>query len=366
MEYWTESSVYNRPLSDSEILAIYQKGSAGKYDTSAPSIAQGLAEAQVTLNGTPQPVFFGNNITWQTNTITFTATQPSTPLQISGIEPGMLLDAFSLIPVVPTNGSPGDSLRFTNVANVIADHISASWSTNNLLSALNSSNVTVQWSIMSDSLYNPTNPSGYRLAVALRVRHVELQPQPLRRQLQRQSVSGRQPQSRFCQQRHLQLGHPLRLLGHQQSTAKSSGFTNRLNYACNYLIAGPDTAIYSTNAAQTNFAFWGGTTNTWIFQSNNIIDSDTNGLLNGADTSGACSPIFIPSRRQPFPLPPVPTDEAFIAYEKGMDFAGASLHGRDLVDANIVTRVRTQTGRLISEPPLSGLVAWWKGEGQCQ
>ena len=59
----------------------------------------------------------------------------------------------------------------------------------------------------------------------------------------------------------------------------------------------------------------------------------------------------------------MPTDEAFIAYEKVLDFAGASLRGRDWADAGIVTSVRTQTGRIISTPPLTGLIAWWKGEG---
>jgi subtilisin-like proprotein convertase family protein len=97
-----EPSIYNRPLSASEIKAIYNQGSAGKYNTNAPSIAQGLAEAQVTLNGAPQPIFFGNNTSWQTATYSFIATQTNTPLQITGIEPGMLLDNF-VMTQIPTN-----------------------------------------------------------------------------------------------------------------------------------------------------------------------------------------------------------------------------------------------------------------------
>ena len=56
------------------------------------------------------------------------------------------------------SGNSDDSLQFLNASNVIADHISAAWSANNLLSVLNSSNVTVQWSIMADSLYITNNP----------------------------------------------------------------------------------------------------------------------------------------------------------------------------------------------------------------
>jgi subtilisin-like proprotein convertase family protein len=97
-----EVSLYKRALSASEIKAIYNHGSAGKYNTSAPSIALGLAEAQVSLNGATYPAFFGDNTNWQTAYITFTATQTNTPLQITGIEPGMLLDNF-VMSQMPTN-----------------------------------------------------------------------------------------------------------------------------------------------------------------------------------------------------------------------------------------------------------------------
>ena len=41
----------------------------------------------------------------------------------------------------------------------------------------------------------------------------------------------------------------------------------------------------------------------------------------------------------------MPTDEAFLAYEKVLDFAGVNLAQRDSVDTNIVGKVRTQIGR---------------------
>ena len=64
-----EVSIYNRDLSASEILAIYDQGTNGlaKYNTNAPGgIAQGLAEAQLEVNGAPQPIFFGDDTNWQT------------------------------------------------------------------------------------------------------------------------------------------------------------------------------------------------------------------------------------------------------------------------------------------------------------
>jgi len=94
-----EASIYARPLSASEILAIYNQGTNGiaKFSTNAPSVADGLAEAQVTLNGTAQPIFFANNTNWQTATYSFIATTNNTPLQITGLEPGMLLDDVAVV-----------------------------------------------------------------------------------------------------------------------------------------------------------------------------------------------------------------------------------------------------------------------------
>ncbi len=94
-------SIYRRALSASEIKATYANGAAGKFDPSvfSTSPALSLAEAQVSLDGQSQGTILGNNTNWQTETITFTATQNGTPLSITGLEPGMLLDDFTLTQV---------------------------------------------------------------------------------------------------------------------------------------------------------------------------------------------------------------------------------------------------------------------------
>jgi subtilisin-like proprotein convertase family protein len=260
-------------------------------------------------------------------------------------------------------GRADDSLQFTNVANVIADHVSAEWTSDNLISVLNSSNVTVQWSILADSLYITNNPppTGSLLRYgggALSFHH----------NLYADNYGG----NPYLQD-NLSLDFVNNVIynwgissgssGTNDPVADPNGLTNQLNYVGNYLIAGPDTAFYSTNAAQTNYAFYGGITNTWIFQTNNFIDSDTNGILNGANTDWAMFTNYFTEFGRAFPLPPVAVDETFVAYEKVLDFAGVNLCKRDPVDTNIVTKVRTQTGTLISYPPLGGMVGWWKGEG---
>ncbi|MGB8368199.1 MAG: LamG-like jellyroll fold domain-containing protein [Verrucomicrobiia bacterium] len=361
-----EVSIYNRALSDSEIQAIYNLGSAGKYNPSAPSIAQGLAEAQVTLPGTNQPVFFGNDTNWQIATITFIATNNETPLLVTGLEPGMLLDAVSLTPNAAANVNADESLQFTNVVNVIADHISTAWSTNDLVSVLDSTNVTVQWSILADGLYSTNttnNPQGCGSVLRYGYGALSFNHNLYANNYSANPYLDDNLSLDFVNNVIYNWGIHSGYSGTNNLLTKPNGFTNQLNYVCNYLIAGADTAFYSTNAAQTNIAFWGGTTNTWIYQTNNFIDSDTNGILNGADTEWNMFTNLYTPLGWPFPLPPVPTDEAFLAYEKVLDFAGVSLFARDWADADIVTGVRTQTGRIISTPPSSALVSWWPGEG---
>lgn len=249
-------------------------------------------------------------------------------------------------------GAIDDSLMFTNVANVIADHVSAEWS-DTVMSTLNSSNVTVQWSILSDSLRVTNNPppaaNSLRYGTGVLTFH---------HNLYANNFTG-SPQLND----NLSLDFVNNVIygwgtnaGFSFGTNNPSGATNQMNYVCNYLIAG-------TNSFARNIAFRGGSTNTWIFQTNNFIDSNTNYILDGAPTGWAMFTNQFTQFEHPFPLPPVSTDEAYLAYERVLDFAGLSLFARDAVDTNIVTGVRNQTGTIISAPPLSGMVAWWKAEG---
>ena len=100
-------SVYARALSDAEIFGIYNVSAGttnrtvGKFDP-AITPAVGLAEALVTF-GSSSNIIYGVNNQWELNSYTFTATTNSMPLTISGIEPGILLDAFALQEAPQTN-----------------------------------------------------------------------------------------------------------------------------------------------------------------------------------------------------------------------------------------------------------------------
>jgi subtilisin-like proprotein convertase family protein len=118
-----EVGLYNRALSASEIKAIYSNGSAGKFDpvefANSPQLS--LSEAGVSLPGVFQTNLFGNNTSWQTQTIGFTATQTNTPLVIQGVEPGMLLDAFVLTRTLLVTNSFVTNVFYTTNLTVAAN-----------------------------------------------------------------------------------------------------------------------------------------------------------------------------------------------------------------------------------------------------
>ena len=238
--------------------------------------------------------------------------------------------------------APVDSLQFTNVSDAVADHISASWSTNEIISSLNSSNVTVQWSMIADSLNNTNAPHGYGSVLrygngALSFHHnlyadnYNASPR-LGDNLQLDFVNN------VIYDWGTNAGFSL-----DDGTNNPFGFTNELNYEANYLIAGQDSKM-------TNIAFWGGTTNTWIFQTNNFIDGNKNGILDGDDIGWNIFTNNFTKFGVPFALPQVTIDEAFLAYERVLDFAGAAMDKRDAVDTNIAGKVRSQTGVIIATP----------------
>ncbi|HTR42366.1 MAG TPA: hypothetical protein VMH87_12185 [Pseudomonadales bacterium] len=248
-----------------------------------------------------------------------------------------------------TTGLGGDGLQFNTVSNVIADHISAMWSSNNDLSVLNSTNVTVQWSVISDTFAGTNLPASSGALV-----RYGSGPVSLHHNLFADNYTGSP---------HLGDNVTLDFVNNvvynwvtnagyatNDIAANPSGYTNYLNYICNYLIAGP-------NTFSTNIAFWSYTTNTWIFQTNNLIDGDKVGFLNGANIQWNMftnSPGYLGLNTQTnqFLLPPVSVDETYLAYEKVLDFAGTSMFRREPAETNIVENVRRQAGSIVGAPGL--------------
>ncbi|HUA66101.1 MAG TPA: LamG-like jellyroll fold domain-containing protein [Alphaproteobacteria bacterium] len=252
------------------------------------------------------------------------------------------------LPGLVEAGNGGDGLQFNTVSNVIADHISALWSSNNDVSILNSSNVTVQWSMLSDSIPTPGLPAPNGALVRYGAGTISLHHNLFADNYTGSPRLGDNISLDFVNNVIYNWVTNAGYSTADDITNNLAGFTNCLNFVCNYLIAGPNTIT-------TNIAFWGGTNTTYLFQTNNFIDSDQNGILNGADTEwnmftnwNGLTNLYTATNQ--FRLPPVSVDEAYQAYERVLDFAGVSMFKREPAETKIVENVRNQAGGIIAAP----------------
>ena len=233
-----------------------------------------------------------------------------------------------------------DGFTVDRSTNVIVDHVSASWSVDETLSVTESDKVTVQWSLITESMKNSCHIKGahgygslIRYGSGLITYHHNLYAHH----------DSRNPRLGD----NIGLDFVNNLVYDWGSEAGYSGDntegTPRLNYVGNYLVAGP-----STPSSKRLRAFNGGGTSTQIYQSNNAIDSNLNGAHDGQDTQWSMI-IGSYTRHEParFVFPQVATDDAPTAYERVLNLAGHSLV-RDAVDMRIVSEVRNEGGHHIN------------------
>ena len=224
----------------------------------------------------------------------------------------------------------GDSFNFDFASNSIVDHVSASWSIDETLSATDSTNITVQWSMITESLNNSCHIEGtHGFGTLLRY---GFGPLSFHHNLylannSRNPRLGDNITLDFVNNVIYNWGDRAGYSGDDLAD-NPAGYTNRLNYVGNYLVAGLDTLSPDT-------AFTGGATNTWIYQSGNRIDNNVNGSLDGVDTGwGMFADQYTPVT-SPFPVQTVLTDPANLAYERVLAFSGASLN-RDGADYQMI------------------------------
>jgi|GEM_PF-1249821 len=232
-----------------------------------------------------------------------------------------------------------DAFTVDKSTNVIADHVSASWSVDEVLSVTESDKVTVQWSLITESMKNSCHIKGAHGYGSL-IRYLN------------GIVTYHHNLYAHHDSRNPRLGDNIGLdfvnniifdWGNEAGySGDASEGTPRLNYVGNYLIAGPDTP-----ASKRSRAFNGGSNNTLIYQSNNSIDSNINGAHDGANTEwGMIIGSYTRQESARFQFPQVNTDGSVSAYDRVLNLAGHSLV-RDSVDTRVIGEVRNETGRHI-------------------
>jgi pectin methylesterase-like acyl-CoA thioesterase len=233
-----------------------------------------------------------------------------------------------------------DALGVDKSTDVIVDHISASWSVDETLSVTESDRVTVQWSFITESMKNSCHEKGthgygslVRYGSGVVSYHHNLYAHHHSRNPRVGDNIGLDFVNNVVYDWGLKAGY----------SGEPEEGTTRVNYVGNYLVAGP-----STPASNRTRAFEGGSANTRVYQSNNLVDSNVNGARDGTDIDWALV-VGTFTRQQParFDFAQVETDDAKTAYERVLTTAGHSL-ARDSVDTRIVTEVRGDSGAQIN------------------
>ncbi|HEX7350200.1 fibronectin type III domain-containing protein [Brachybacterium sp.] len=231
-------------------------------------------------------------------------------------------------------GVNDDTMYVENSQNVIIDHSSFSWGTDEVLSIKSkdyenptSENITVQWSIISEGLL--THSMGGL---------VERNTISLHHNLYAHN-NDRNPKTKGVMDF---VGNTVYNWGDYPYVAGGeSGTKGYGNVVGNTFIAG-------VNSSSPEDAIVRGNENYQVHLDGNVVDGNRNGVLDGEvggeEILEEDRPAVVVEER--FAYPPVHTQEAFDAHGMVLDHAGASLV-RDAVDERVITSVREQTGAII-------------------
>ena len=245
----------------------------------------------------------------------------------------------------------GDSFDIVYATNVIADHISATWSVDECLSPTHSPNVTIQWCVIGESMTKSVHvkgPHGYGSLIKYTDGLLSFHHNLYAHNTSRNPRPGSSVKLDFVNNVVYDWGGFCGYNGDDSAEEIAVGglfFTNTINYVSNCFVTGPNSGV-----SHQSHAFYAGVTNALqcrIFQSGNYMDSNRNSVLDGSDTGwGMFSGLYTQLTGRYAPLPQITTESPLSAYERVLAFVGASL-SRDSVDERIVRTTRNHNGSFI-------------------
>jgi pectate lyase len=228
-----------------------------------------------------------------------------------------------------------DTLSVFRSHDVMIDHVSASWGIDETLPVANSTNVTVQWSFITEGLHDSFHYKGPHSAGTLKYdgdvsfHHNLFAHHMWRSPLVRQNTD-------LVNNVIYDWGAFGTMVGSHTNDQYGPTSANVVN---NYYVAGP-----STEDPRDMFLGYAGSS---VFASGNVLDVNLNGVRDGAAATYFQGQSRLVSGR--FDFPSVPTQDALTAYQSVINEAGASLV-RDAVDERIVAEVESDSGGIIDSP----------------
>ncbi|MCX6613953.1 MAG: hypothetical protein NTW74_24300 [Acidobacteria bacterium] len=229
----------------------------------------------------------------------------------------------------------GDALSIDNATDILIDHVSASWSIDEVLSVTHSDRVTVQWSIIAESLNHSCHlkgDHGYGSLIRYGSGTITFHHNLFAHNRSRNPRVGDNITLHFTNNVIYNYGFKG---GQATYTGAAEEGTTKINYIANTTIPGP-----STDKSRQTRTFTAGSANTHLYQSGNQIDNQpaTTKAFTGEYTSITT----------PFPTPP-PTTSARQAAEEVFKQAGAN-KPHDPIDQRILNDVKNKTGQIIDAP----------------
>ena len=233
--------------------------------------------------------------------------------------------------------------------NIVLDHVSASWGVDENMSIWPSSantpttDITIQWSIISEGLLNschPEGPHGMGVLLGDFSSNISFHHNLMAHNNQRNPrIKGSVRNADIVNNVFYNYGQIAGQFGEAKKVSTA-------NFVRNYWKAGPSsTASYQLNVAT------GMSSGTGIFYQGNIAPrrpADT-GPEYAISNQGS---LYAVTTR--FAAPSITTQTALDAYPLILASAGASRPVRDAVDARIVNEAQTGTGRIIDSPSQVG------------
>lgn len=226
------------------------------------------------------------------------------------------------------DGERDDSLAIEEAENVIVDHCTMSWGTDETLNTWHGSkNITVSWSIVSEGLHH--NDHGFAATlggVNASYHHLLIASCPGRNP----SVAG----NNEYQTINMDFRNSVIFnFGYRTFDGKP----NSVNIVSNYFKPGPNTTANGFAEIDDAGVYSKIPTTAWYLSGNFWEGNAAISFDNAAGVTGATQWLT----QEPAPFAPVATAPAAEAYEQVLASAGATLPKRDQVDTRIVEEVKT-------------------------
>ena len=250
-----------------------------------------------------------------------------------------------------------DAISISSGRDIIVDHCSTSWAVDETLSASTGGhlgNVTVQWCIISESLNNSTHHkgahgygslirggwgNGYTYHHNLYAHHHARLPRPGNYNSREKDPNGFTLDFR----NNVIYNWGGSYAGYNADGSNGTDSITQMNFIGNYYKAGVNSSgkLAFSESTRSAKAYFGG----------NAMNSKCPDEPWSLVTFSKFSPRDIAAyvQAEPISVPAVTTDDAMTAFERVLAEAGAVLPKRDVVDARVVSELKTSKGKILDD-----------------